>query len=110
MRWLPVIVVQAYIDPSVRQEFERWFRKVHLPRVLATPGMLRVYRADCRRPGVNWSAAYVLINDAAISTVWEGRAAEACRRDWRPWLPYMENFRMEVYAGLPTNPIYRCEN
>lgn len=96
----PILVVRASIDPTVMDEFLAWYRKVHLPHVMAIPGMVNAYRADCRRRGVNWAALYELAEDASVQAAISSPQADTARRDWERWLPYASDVSVEVYAAL----------
>ncbi|MCH7809713.1 MAG: hypothetical protein IH863_03950, partial [Chloroflexi bacterium] len=43
----PYLVVRASVEPSVMEEFERWYCREHLPHVMAIPGVIKAYRARC---------------------------------------------------------------
>src|SRR5712692_2461301 len=42
----PYLVVRASIEPSVMEEFVRWYEKEHLPHVMEIPGIVRAYRSN----------------------------------------------------------------
>ena len=62
----PYLVVRATVEPSVMDEFVRWYETVHLPHVMEIPGVERAFRTDCRRRGVNWTALYELADQGSI--------------------------------------------
>jgi hypothetical protein len=96
----PYVVVRASIDPSVMEEFERWYRAEHLPHVMQIPGIVKAYRCDCRRRGINWTALYELADDASAQAAIASGQADRARRDWERWLPHVTDLSMEIYAGL----------
>jgi hypothetical protein len=96
----PYLVVRASVEAGVMDEFLRWYRDVHLPHVMAIPGVVRAYRSNCRRKGVNWTALYELKDEAAVHTVITSSEAERARQDWERWLPHVQDLSVEVYAGL----------
>ena len=96
----PYLVVRASVEAGVMDEFLRWYRDVHLPHVMAIPGVVRAFRSDCHRKGVNWTALYELKDEAAVHTVITSNEAERARQDWERWLPHVQDLSVEVYAGL----------
>jgi glucokinase len=104
-------VVRAQVDPEALPQFHRWYKRVHLPRVLSVPGIVRAYRADCHRRGVNWAALYELRDEAAIGEAFQSQQAQAVRQDWEPWLEtHVREVSVEVYAGLPPILTYHLWN
>lgn len=81
-------------------EFVRWYRQVHLPHVLAIPGIERAFRSNCHRKGINWTALYELKDEASVHTAITSTQAERARQDWERWLPYVQDLSVEVYASL----------
>ena len=63
----PYLVVRANINPGVMDEFLRWYVDVHLPHVMAIPGIERAYRSNCHRAGINWTALYEIKDDASVN-------------------------------------------
>jgi hypothetical protein len=96
----PFLVVRATIDDSRMAEFLVWYVKEHLPHVMAIPGVIKAYRSNCRRRGVNWTALYELADETSVQTVIGSREADRARRDWERWLPYVADLSVEVYAPL----------
>ena len=100
----PYLVVRASIEPGVMDEFLRWYVEVHLPHVMAIPGIERAYRSNCRRAGVNWTALYEIKDDASVNAAITSGEADTARQDWERWLPHVQDLSVEVYAGLPPQP------
>jgi hypothetical protein len=96
----PFLVVRATIDDAMMTDFLAWYAKEHLPHVMAIPGVIKAYRSNCRRRGVNWTALYEQAAEASVQTVIGSREAERARRDWERWLPYVADLSVEVYAPL----------
>jgi hypothetical protein len=96
----PFLVVRAQIDDSMMSDFLAWYAKEHLPHVMAIPGVIKAYRSNCRRRGVNWTALYELADEASVQTVIGSSEADRARRDWERWLPYVADLSVEVYAPL----------
>jgi hypothetical protein len=95
-----MLVVRASIDESRMDEFVRWYVREHLPHVLKIPGVVKAYRTACRRNGINWTALYVLKDDASVRTAITSGEADQARRDWETWLPHVSDLSIEVYAQL----------
>lgn len=96
----PYLVVRASIEEKQMEEFERWYRAEHLPHVMAIPGIVKAFRSNCHRRGVNWTALYELTDDAAVQRALGSSEADLARRDWERWLPHVSELSVEVYAGL----------
>lgn len=109
--WPPLIVVRAQVETEAMARFLRWYQRVHLPHVLAIPGIVRAFRADCHRRGVNWAAVYELRDEAAIQEAFQSTQAQAAREEWEPWLEtHVHEVSVEVYAGLPPILTYHLWN
>jgi hypothetical protein len=106
----PYLVVRASIEPSVMDEFVRWYETEHLPHVMAIPGIVRAFRSNCSRGGVNWTALYELKDDASIQTAFQSSEANRARQDWERWLPHVSELTVEVYTALGPLPGYHHWN
>ncbi len=96
----PFLVVRASIEQSIMDEFIRWYTAVHLPHVMQIPGVIKAYRSNCHRRGVNWTAVYELSDDASVQRTIASKEADVARRDWERWLPHVQELSVEVYAAL----------
>lgn len=96
----PFLVVRASVDPARMDEFVRWYVKEHLPHVMRIPGIVKAYRSNCHRRGVNWTALYELRDDAAVRMAISSVEADVARRDWERWLPHVSELSVEVFAQL----------
>jgi len=96
----PYLVVRASIEPSVMEEFVRWYESVHLPHVMEIPGIERAFRTDCRRRGVNWTALYELADQGSIQVAVTSGEAERARQAWERWLPHGTDLS-PVAANVP---------
>ena len=106
----PYLVVRAGIEPSMMDEFVRWYETEHLPHVMEIPGVVRAYRSNCNRRGVNWTALYELADDAAVHGAIASNEADRARREWERWLPHVSELSVEVYAVLSALPGYHHWN
>ena len=85
------------------EEFERWYRETHMPRVLEIPGLL-----GCRRLRSSQSAQFMALyefeNEEVIQPALQSTQARRAREQWRTWLPHVVDFSVEIYAAhSPTN-------
>lgn len=96
----PYLVVRANIESSVMEEFVRWYEAEHLPNVMKIPGIVKAFRSNCHRRGVNWTALYEMADDASIQTAFSSDAATRARQDWERWAPHVDQLSVEVYANL----------
>src|SRR5438552_15593158 len=102
----PYQVVRASIEPSVMEEFVRWYEGVHLPHVMEIPGIERAFRTDCRRRGVNWTALYELADQGPIQVAFTSGEAERARQDSERRLPHATRLSAERYAAPSPTPGY----
>jgi hypothetical protein len=96
----PYLVVRASVDPDVMQEFDRWYRREHLPHVMEIPGVIKAYRSKCTRRGINWTTLYEMADDASVQEALSSPEADRARRDWEAWLQHVTDLSVEVYASL----------
>jgi hypothetical protein len=45
-----VLVVTAYVDPSVEADWNKWYDEVHVPEIQACPGVHRAMRCETAEP------------------------------------------------------------
>jgi len=103
----PYLVVRASIEPSVMDDFLSWYESVHLPHVMEIPGVVKAFRSDCTRRGINWAALYELKDDASVQVAISSGEAERARQDWERWMPHVSELSVEIYAGLgPLTPYH----
>ncbi len=96
----PYLVVRASVEPSVMEEFERWYCREHLPHVMAIPGVIKAYRSNCNRRGVNWTTLYEIADDASVQRALGSPQADKARRDWATWAQHVSDVTVEIYAAL----------
>jgi hypothetical protein len=106
----PYLVVRASVEPSIMEEFVRWYEREHLPHVMAIPGVIRAFRSNCARRGVNWAALYELRDDAAVHGAISSKEADRARQDWERWLPHVSDLSVEVYTSLGPLPAFHHWN
>jgi hypothetical protein len=96
----PYLVVRASVEPEVMTEFESWYRKEHLPHVMDIPGVIKAYRSNCTRRGVNWTTLYELADDASVQKAIGSPQADKARQDWQVWADHVSDVTVEIYAAL----------
>ena len=106
----PYLVVRASLDPTVMEEFERWYRETHLPHVMEIPGIVRAYRSDWTRGSANWTTLYEFADDDSVPEAVASPQAQVARQDWERWLPHVSELTVEVYASLGPLPTYHHWN
>ncbi|HXG35909.1 MAG TPA: EthD family reductase [Dehalococcoidia bacterium] len=106
----PVLVIRAYVDPAVEQEFNRWYREVHLVNVMKIPGLIKAYRCSSTRPGINWMALYEFRDEAAVQEAFASAEASQARKDWERWGDQVRDMSVEVYTQLNPLPAYHHWN
>ena len=106
----PYLVVRANIEPAILDDFHRWYEEVHLPHVMAIPGIVQAYRSNCHRSGINWTAVYEMADNASIQVAFASAEANQARQDWERWLPHVSELTVEVYAVLGPLPTYHHWN
>lgn len=106
----PLLVIRARIDPMILAQFEHWYRHSHLPTMMKIPGIVKAYRCNCHRPGINWATLYEFADESAIEDALASPQAGQARQDWQRWLPHVSEVTVEVYAPLTALPPYHHWN
>ncbi len=106
----PYLVVRASVEPSVMEEFERWYCREHLPHVMAIPGVVKAYRTTCNRRGVNWTTLYEMSSDTSVQEAIGSPQADRARRDWEAWAQHVSDVTVEIYAALGPLSVFHHSN
>lgn len=108
----PYLVVRAVIEPDVLGMFRSWYRRVHLPHMLRIPGIVGAFtlRRGTGDSGSDYLAAFPFSDDKAIRRALASPQAAEARQDWLPWMPYVSQISIEIYADLAPLPAYRHRN
>src|SRR5579859_5866139 len=85
----PVLLVRARIDPAALPEFRGWYHRVHLPHVLAIPGVVG-YRGLAYGPGApagapNVVSIYLFADESVVQKALGSSEAQRARQDWAEW-------------------------
>lgn len=92
------MLVTAQLDPAVRRDFDDWHARVHLPRVLTIPGIIRGRRLSDPSPSVNYAMLYEFEDDAALRTALASPQASEAREDWQRWSDHLRDLAIHFYA------------
>lgn len=106
----PFLVIRVQIDLTVLEEFERWYREVHLPNMLSLPGVVGAYRLNTARPGPQWVAIFKFDSEASLQESFNSPEASRIRQAWQRWMPYISEISVEVYTALGAMPTYHHWN
>ena len=104
----PWMVVTAMLDPAVRDDFEAWHAGVHLPRVLAIPGIERGRRLRNPPSAPNYAMLYVFTDMEALRSALASTEAQEARTDWQRWTAHIRDLAVQFYAEMESPlPLYR---
>jgi antibiotic biosynthesis monooxygenase (ABM) superfamily enzyme len=102
----PWMLVTAVVAPAVQGEFDAWHRSVHMPKVLAIPGIQRGMRL--RNPGaaVTYATLYQFEDEAALRTALASSEAQEARTDWQRWTEHVRDITVHFYGEYEPRPTY----
>ena len=100
----PFLIVRAQIDGSVMVDFRRWYQDIHLPHLLAIPGIVQAHTVKQRSNAFNWMALYEFAPETEIQEAMQSAEAQLARDDWNSWSDHVRDFSVEIYAGLAALP------
>ena len=106
----PFLVVRAHVNAEILDEFEQWYREVHVHTMLKIPGIVAAFRAESAHGGSNWLTIFKFSSETMVQQAFASKEAEQARRDWERWLPYVSEVTVEVYTPLMALPAYRHWN
>lgn len=92
------MLVTAQLDPAIRSDFDDWHARVHVPRVLAIPGIVSGRRLSDLSPVANYAMLYVFEDDAALRTALASPEANEAREDWQRWSDHVRDLAIHFYA------------
>ena len=98
------MLVTAVVDPAIQAEFDQWHRSVHLPKVLAIPGIARGTRLHNPGRAVTYAALYQFEDDAALRTALASSQAREARTDWHRWNEHVRDIAVHFYGELEPQP------
>jgi len=92
------MLVTAQLDPAIRNEFDDWHVRTHVPRVLSIPGIVSGHRLSEISPIANYAMLYVFEDDAALRTALASPEANEAREDWQRWSDHIRDLSVNFYA------------
>ena len=110
----PYLLVRARVRRTRLAEFEAWHRAVHVPHVLAVPG-ITAYRKVTLSPaaqeaGPNHMAIFLFRDEDAIQPALSSGEAGRARADWERWSADVRELAIEIYANLDSRALLRHLN
>ena len=100
------MIVTALLDPAIRAEFEDWHATVHLPRVLAIPGLVSGRSLINPSYAANYAMIYVFESDEALRGALASPEAAEARRDWERWRDHMRDLTVHFYGEYVPARLY----
>jgi uncharacterized protein (TIGR02118 family) len=102
----PWMLVTAEVDPAVQNDFDRWHHAVHMPKVLAIPGIVRGLRLRNPGPAASYAALYQFEDEAALRTALASSEAQEARTDWQRWTEHVRDITVHFYGAYEPRPAY----
>ncbi len=106
----PFLVIKVQIDSSILEEFEKWYREVHLHNILRIPGVIAAYRLNKLRNDNYWLTILKFQDETALQDALNSSEAGKARQAWQRWMPYISDMSVEVYATLGSLMTYHHRN
>lgn len=100
----PFLLLRARVRPELADEFESWFRDVHLRDALAIPGITAVRGA--RTAGGTRLCFYAFENAEAVPSALQSPQAAYTRGTWERWQEDLEEFSVEMFSPLGVMPVF----
>lgn len=96
-----LLLVMMDVDPSVEEEFNRWYDEEHVPERLAMPGFISGRRFKAVEGGPKYLALYELESPEALQSEVYLRFVSSDRTEWtRRMQQEFRNFTRNVYVEL----------
>jgi hypothetical protein len=93
-----LLIVRTDVAPEMEEEFNRFYDKEHIPRLLKVPGVLWAKRGTNSGNGQRYIAVYEHESTHVQKTSLYKEVAET---EWaRRIRPYLINFKREIYELL----------
>lgn len=110
----PFLLVRARVRPARLAEFRAWHATVHVPHVLAVPGIVS-YRRLTAGPeivddGPNHAALFFFRDEEVIQAALSSPQADSARRDWETWASDVRDLSISVFAEMDTRQLLRHLN
>ena len=97
----PALLVRARLAPDMMEEFSAWHTAIHLPHVLAIPGITRARQLKGTQdlPGTH-TMLFDIADDASVESVLASAEAQEARQDWERWTAQVRELTIEVFSPL----------
>lgn len=100
----PFLLVHAWVRPALLPEFRRWYASVHVPHVLAIPGIVEyraLTQASLALPGSpNVLSMFFFADESVIPKALRSPEAAQARRDWERWAEHVRGLAIQIYAAF----------
>lgn len=107
----PVLIVRARVEASAMAEFSQWHRNVHMPNMLAIPGVVAGRTVSRAGEGpVNWLSVFEFAANSEIQAALQSWQAQRAREDWGKWADSVSDLSIEIYAELSAFPTFHHWN
>lgn len=96
-----LLLVMMDVDPSVEEEFNRWYEEEHLAERMAIPGFLNARRFTALEGGPKYLALYDLESPDVLQSPPYRDIAGPKKSEWTKRMEaQFKNFRRNVYVSL----------
>jgi hypothetical protein len=100
----PMMLLRARPAAEAKDQFETWFRRVHLRDVERIPGIARV--SSGRTAGGVYLGFYEFAGSAEVQEALSSPQAAYTRGTWEQWSNRLEELFIEIWAPLGPLPLY----
>ncbi|MGH2609011.1 MAG: hypothetical protein ACRDHF_07960 [Tepidiformaceae bacterium] len=104
----PFLLVRARPKDEARAPFRAWFLGAHLKDVRSIPGIAGVESGETA--GGTTLGFYSFEDAEAVQTALSSPQAAYSRGTWEQWAGRLEELLIEVWADVPSMPVYRGRN
>jgi hypothetical protein len=97
-----MVVESEPVDPDAEEEYDRWYREVHIPELLAVPGFTGARRYRIRKdlgPGESSKPRYLTVYDLEARDIAEPLTAMRSRPR-KPGPPLSPSTVVTVYEAV----------
>jgi cyclophilin family peptidyl-prolyl cis-trans isomerase len=93
-----LLIVQTDVAPEMEEEFNQWYEREHIPRLLKVPGVIMARRGMHTGNGQKYIAIYEHEN---LNVQHTSAYKNATETEWTKKIrPYLRNFQRNVYKVI----------